>query len=518
MSKSISLDNLKRYNDKILEKLNTHVHTSSQLPSYVIEATLATFPSTGETGKIYVDTTTNKIYRWGGTSYTVISDTISLGETASTAYRGDRGKIAYEHSQTTHAPSNAQRNSDITKSEIETKLTGNITTHTHNYDNYEKWTVKVNSETTGEDVTTGEVLTIKGSGSTTVSRTGSEITISSTDTNTVYTHPTTDGNKHVPATGTTNAGKVLTAGSTAGSLSWTALPTALPANGGNADTLDNMHADDFALASHGTHVTYSSTTPSSNGTASAGTASTVSRGDHVHPLQTTITGNSGSATKLQTARSINGTSFNGTADITTANWGRTTAITIGNTTKNVNGSVDTAWTVKEIGALPFVYKESPTNITDGSIDIPVTFTKNVGVEGVFSILNPKDQTATDVIAQLNSLLDWKNEIIEWISTNVDIGVVDLTLGSGWTNPWVDNFTCRLSKTGAIVTLNFCAQGGVLDANNILATVPSNFTPKKYIYVYSNEIECIKITPDGFIKTHNITTAGPHQFSISYSVL
>ena len=39
---------------------------------------------------------------------------------------------AYTHSQAAHAPSNAQKNSDITKSEIEAKLTGNITTHTHN--------------------------------------------------------------------------------------------------------------------------------------------------------------------------------------------------------------------------------------------------------------------------------------------------------------------------------------------------------------------------------------------------
>ncbi|MBC2722349.1 hypothetical protein [Desulfosporosinus sp.] len=35
-----------------------------------------------------------------------------------------------------------------------------------------------------------------------------------------YSHPTGDGNLHVPATGTTNNGKVLKAGATAGSLSW----------------------------------------------------------------------------------------------------------------------------------------------------------------------------------------------------------------------------------------------------------------------------------------------------------
>ena len=39
---------------------------------------------------------------------------------------------AYVHSQSIHAPVNAQKNSDITKAEIEAKLTGNITTHTHN--------------------------------------------------------------------------------------------------------------------------------------------------------------------------------------------------------------------------------------------------------------------------------------------------------------------------------------------------------------------------------------------------
>jgi hypothetical protein len=37
---------------------------------------------------------------------------------------------------------------------------------------------------------------------------------------TVYTHPSGDGNLHVPATSTTNNGKFLKAGATAGSLSW----------------------------------------------------------------------------------------------------------------------------------------------------------------------------------------------------------------------------------------------------------------------------------------------------------
>ena len=58
---------------------------------------------------------------------------LTLGTSSSTAYRGDYGNTAYNHSQSAHAPSNAQKNSDITKAEIEAKLTGAITTHTHSY-------------------------------------------------------------------------------------------------------------------------------------------------------------------------------------------------------------------------------------------------------------------------------------------------------------------------------------------------------------------------------------------------
>ena len=78
---------------------NGHV-PASQLPSYVddvLEGTLATFPATGETGKIYVDTVTNTSYRQSGSQYTKVASDLSLGETSSTAYRGDYGARAYAH-------------------------------------------------------------------------------------------------------------------------------------------------------------------------------------------------------------------------------------------------------------------------------------------------------------------------------------------------------------------------------------------------------------------------------------
>ena len=87
---------------------------SAQLPAFVDDVLefdkKSSFPTTGETGKIYVDKETNKTYRWSGSTYVVIGNSLALGETSSTAYRGDRGKTAYDHSQTAHAPSNAERN------------------------------------------------------------------------------------------------------------------------------------------------------------------------------------------------------------------------------------------------------------------------------------------------------------------------------------------------------------------------------------------------------------------------
>ena len=61
-------------------------------------------------------------------------------------------------------------------------------------------------------------------------------------------------------------------------------------------------------------------------------------------------GAANSATKLATARSINGTNFDGTGNITTANWGTARTITIGNTGKSVNGSGNISWSLSEIGA------------------------------------------------------------------------------------------------------------------------------------------------------------------------
>ena len=90
---------------------------TSQLPSYVDDvleySSKSAFPTTGESGKIYIATDTNLQYRWSGSAYAEISSSLALGETSSTAYRGDRGATAYAHSQKTSGNPHGVTKSDV---------------------------------------------------------------------------------------------------------------------------------------------------------------------------------------------------------------------------------------------------------------------------------------------------------------------------------------------------------------------------------------------------------------------
>jgi len=101
-----------------------------------------------------------------------------------------------------------------------------------------------------------------------------------------------------------------------------------------------------------TQANLATATPLAPGTAAVGTGTRVAREDHRHAAQTTVSGNAGTATTLATARNINGTSFNGSANITTANWGTARNFTIGGTQRSVNGSQAMTWTLADIGAAP----------------------------------------------------------------------------------------------------------------------------------------------------------------------
>ena len=96
---------------------------ASELPSYVddviegyyndndgkfYEDAQYTTEITPETGKIYMDLNTDKSYRWTGSAYLCIGGGLELGETSTTAYRGDRGKTAYDHATDANRSTTAQ--------------------------------------------------------------------------------------------------------------------------------------------------------------------------------------------------------------------------------------------------------------------------------------------------------------------------------------------------------------------------------------------------------------------------
>ena len=486
---------------------------AAQLPSYVDDVleynSLNIFPSTGESGKIYVDTSTNLTYRWSGSGYVIISSSLALGETSSTAYRGDRGKTAYDHSQKTSGNphkvtksdvglGNVDNTADANKTVKEAKKTTGTLTIQKNGTNIQTFNGSSNitaniivptkvSElsndsgylTTHQDITgktntsvlpndNGEIKTkfrisnkgYTGSGSTvwyyplckfpsdnagnyasaiisgriggwvnsnmssinalcwnrnstgialfdiaggassmsniwntcdiviytdanattdtvylkctsyftfdldlelfqssaTILYNGSYLTTEPTGTLNAKASTTTKrveiingemyiaGHKALTANNYTNyttskantikslsvSGKTLTytkGDDTTGSLTTqdTTYSDATQTVHGLMSTTDKKKLD--GIATGATANSASSTTPKVAGTAAVGSETSFARGDHVHPAQTTVSGNAGTATKLATARTINGVSFDGSANITiTANPTTTTLI------------------------------------------------------------------------------------------------------------------------------------------------------------------------------------------------
>ena len=104
----------------VAETDQNNIILPQHLPSYVDDVLEGTYvnsttfnndsvtpsPYTPESGKIYIDKPTGKQYRWTGSIYSQLNGGLVLGETAQTAYRGDRGKQAYEHISKTDNPHN----------------------------------------------------------------------------------------------------------------------------------------------------------------------------------------------------------------------------------------------------------------------------------------------------------------------------------------------------------------------------------------------------------------------------
>ena len=192
---------------------------AANLPSYVDDvleyASISKFPTTGESGKIYTALDTNKIYRWSGSAYVVISETIALGTTHSSAGYGDESRAAYNHSTKTSGNPHHVTKADLGLGSVENKssatIRGELTsvnvttalgytppktdTNTHYTTRIVAGAVNsaANAATTNgnthinvtDDNTFRSGVVIKGTGATSVTSDASgNITVHSTDTNT----------------------------------------------------------------------------------------------------------------------------------------------------------------------------------------------------------------------------------------------------------------------------------------------------------------------------------------------
>ena len=274
---------------------------STQLPSYVDDVleylNVAAFPTTGETGKIYVETTGNTTYRWSSTAYVKITS----GEVASVA--GKTGVVTLTKSDVGLA--NADNTADSVKNVASAaKLTTARTLGGVSFDG----TANINLpgvNTAGNQSTTGNAST-------------------ATTLQTARTINGTSFNGSANIT-TTNWGtaRTLTLGSTGKSIngsadvSWSA-DEILPA-GVSGQIL--KHNGTSWVAGTDNNILYSAMTEAEATSGTATTASLITPAvlksaiTFHAPVQTTSTGNAESATKLQTARLINGIAFDGTGDI-----------------------------------------------------------------------------------------------------------------------------------------------------------------------------------------------------------
>lgn len=135
---------------------------SSQLPSYVDAIVEGYYNSTddkfyneeeytieipGESNKIYIDKLSSMTYRWTGERFGNIGGSLVLGETSSTAYRGDRGRVAFTHSQLV-----AGNPHKVTKADVGLGNVDNVSTN----DQTPTYTVSA----TATALTSGEKLTV----------------------------------------------------------------------------------------------------------------------------------------------------------------------------------------------------------------------------------------------------------------------------------------------------------------------------------------------------------------------
>lgn len=262
--------------------------------------------------------------------------------------------------------------------------------------------------------------------------------------------------------------------------------------------------DGKAALSHGTHVAYSTAVPIIAGTASAGTATTVSRSDHVHPAQTSVTGSSGSCTgnaatasKLATPRTIltdlgstSSASFNGTSDITPG-------IT---------------------GILPLANGGTGASTATGAL-------ANLGLTATAAELNYCDGVTSNIQTQIDSLNSNKLDMTATASSSAKVAnslIIKLNGGSTeGTNLFTYNgssaktVNITASSIGAATSSHthsaYLEKGGGTVSGTVTFTATqnfSNFNIGSKIYLYDNSGSLgIRLYSNGSYYYYSLTASG-----------
>ena len=242
-------------------------------------------------------------------------------------------------------------------------------------------------------------------------------------------------------------------------------------------------------------------------------------------LGVSITGNAATATKLQTARTINGTSFNGSANITTAYWGATRTITLSGAvtgSASVNGSKNvTITTTYQTGSIDGRYvggKKTAGHGSQGTAYTADTYSSNFvnkafvayAERGSWTYANngyittntgvniPTNKTQLFITPHNNSGVSnpAANEMLFYTSN-----------GSGYTSAWTRVLTHRnyttytVTKTGggASGTWGISITGNAATANRIIShsisdTLANKTTPG-YLY-HAGGNNSVKDKPSG----------------------
>lgn len=138
-----------------------------------------------------------------------------------------------------------------------------------------------------------------------------------------------------------------------------------------------------------------------------------------------FSGKADTANTLATARTINGTSFNGGANITTANWGTARTLTIGSTGKSVNGSGNVTWSLTDIGAAASSHSHSVVTTTANGFMAAADKTKLNGIAAEANkYVHPNDANTRHITdTERTNWNDARTKALDWNSFKSNGGTI-----------------------------------------------------------------------------------------------